>query len=210
MTTLDLVACRQCGILNDTGRHVCLLCGVHLSRPVDFSDKAENLRYFRQGGVLDIAAAMVRGDIIEDEADSEHTAMAETALKLGLEASWASMDLVFYRNNPVLGVPTMGVRWPSNPLFSGIEMSFLEDGRETLYVLMERPGPDKKGTNFRWESEFADPKYEYQLVLYGTVRRGRKPPRTVKSSAVSLRPDASGAPDAPYSLVWPLSGIRVK
>jgi hypothetical protein len=210
MSTLGLITCRYCGIVNDTDRHECLLCGTNLLRPVDFFDKAENLRYFTRGGLLDIAAAVFRGDIIEDEADVEHTAMTETALKLGLEASWASIDLVFYRKNPVLGVPTMGVRWPSNPLFSGIEMSFLEDGRETLYVSMERPGPEKRGSNFRWDSEFADPRYEYQLVLYGTVRRGRKPPRIIKSEAVSLRPDASGAPDAPYSLVRPLSGIRVK
>lgn len=210
MTTVDLAACRRCGIVNDSGVHACILCGVRLDRPENFSEKHASLEYFGRGGLLDLAVAAANGDLPEDDADTAYSAMFDTAVKLGLEASWASMDLVFYRRNPVLEVPTMGVRWPANPLFSGIEMTFLEDGRETLYVTMERPGPEKRGSNFRWDREFADPKYEYQLALYGTVRRGRRPPRIVKSAPVSLRPDASGAMDAPYSLVWPLSGIRVK
>jgi hypothetical protein len=183
---------------------------VRLDKPKDFTDKSMNMKYFSRGGMFDLTIGAMAGELHEDELDIEYAAMVDTTLKLGLEESWATLDLVFYRENPVLGVPTMGVRWPSNPLFKGIELTFVENGRDTLYVALERPSPEKRGTNYRWDAEFSDSKYDYQISLYGEIRRGRSRPRYIKSETVSLRPDPSGDRNAPYSLVRTLSGIRVK
>jgi hypothetical protein len=210
MSSLEFVECCRCGIVNNFEGHLCVLCGVRLDKPRDFTDKSMIMKYFSRGGMFDLAIGAMEGELPEDDSDIAYSAMVDTTLKLGLEESWATLDLVFYRENPVLQVPTMGVRWPSNPLFQGIELTFVENGRDTLYVALERPSAEKRGTNYRWDAEFADPKYEYQIALYGEVRMGRSRPRYIKSETVSLRPDPSGDRNAPYSLVRTLSGIRVK
>ena len=210
MTTDDLVACRQCGILNESSRRICLLCKIRLDRPSDFSDKEENFRYFRQGGLVEIASATVKGELVEDKRDLKYTSMVNTAMKLALESSWNTMDVVFYRRNPVHGVPTMGVRWPANPLLTGLELSFLVGGKEVLFASMVRPGPEIRGTNYRWDDEFADEKFEYQLMLCGVSRKVSGRTEMVKTDPISMVPNTTESGEAPYSLVRPLSGLRVK
>lgn len=210
MTADYLVKCRQCGILNHSSSRSCLLCRTRLDRPVDFSDKEENFRYFRRGGLSEIAMAAAKGELADDTGDVAYTSMVNTAMKLALEASWKTMDVVFYRRNPVHGVPTLGVRWPDSPLLTGLELSFLVGGKEVLFASMVRPGAEVRGTNYRWDDEFADEKFEYQLMLCGVSRKVRGRTELVKTDPISMVPNTTESAEAPYSLVRPLSGLRVK
>jgi hypothetical protein len=202
--------CLHCGIVNDATCHLCLLCGTRLDRPLDFSDRDATLDYFHRGGIEDIASAFARGDIAVDTADLTFQTMLDTSVKLALECSWGTMDVVFYRNNPMYDAPSLGVRWPDNTLLAGLELSFVVDGRDLLYATMDRPERTTRGSNYRFDGNLSSPEYEYRLAMYAEVRGGRGKTRYIKTEPLALVPDASAAVDGPYSLVRSMSRLKVK
>lgn len=207
---MSLKVCFGCGITNKIEYFRCVACDQRIDKPYSFSSKEEIFSYFSRGGFTDIAEALKKSQVTWDRTDDLYTQVLETAILLGLEESYSSLDILFYANHPSAGGPYLGIRWPTSEVLDAIQISFRSPDGDHRFTVLERSKTEDRGVNYRFDSSLIKADVQFELRLIAVYGKSSGPNKKYETSPVMLQPADPSDPNSPYVLIRPNTGIKVR
>ena len=208
--TSTYLDCRHCGIANKHGNLRCVACERRLDLPTTFKKKEDVYAHFSRGGFSDIAEGLGRGAVTWDPGDDEYTRIVESAVLLALEESFSTLDVLFYGSHPTTDGPYLGIRWPKSELLKAIQVSFIDDGGEEKYTIIERSKAKDVGENFRFDGSLGKHGMRFEIRLITVYDKSAGPNKKYETPSIGLRPIDPTDSHTLYELFRKTTGNKVK
>jgi len=208
--SLRLINCTGCGIANSAARLRCVSCVRRLDRPMSFKKKDDVFDYFSRGGFTDIAEELMRGQVPWDPKDEQYTLVLEHAILLSLEESFSTLDILFYAKDVASDSPYLGIWWPDSPLLQAIQVSFVSEGGEERFTVIERQKTKDRGASYRFDTELGKSGNKYRIKLITVFDKSSGPNKKYESQSIGLRPTNPADAHSAFELFRINTGAKVK